>query len=147
MLTSINDIIKPINDNKFILAIIMMFLNISSKHIDFGFTKIQEHALKNIIAREIIIFSIIFVGTRDVIMSFLLTILFFISIEYFFNENSKFCLIPNHLNRMKQVVQQNEGHVTDIELHNALETLKRAEKNNQLNIQNKFINFMKYNKI
>lgn len=147
MLTSLTEVVKPINDNKFLLALIMMFLNISSKYIDFGFSKTQEHALRNGIAREIMIFAILFVGTRDIIISSVLTLLFFISTEYLFNEDSKYCLCPQHFNRMKEVMQQKEGHVTETELNTALETLKKAEKNNQLDRQNKFIHFMKYNKL
>lgn len=147
MITYINDFVKPVNDNKFILALVMMFLNISSKYIDFGFSKTQEHALRNGIAREILIFCVLFVGTRDIVISASLTFLFFISIEYLFNEDSKYCLCPQHFNRMKEVMQQREGHVSDTELNAALETLKKAEKNNQLERQNKFIHFMNYNKL
>lgn len=147
MITYINDFVKPVNDNKFLLAIVMMFLNISSKYIDFGFSKTQEHALRNGIAREILIFCVLFVGTRDIVISTTLTLFFFISIEYLFNEDSKYCVCPQHFNRMKEVMQQKEGHVTETELNTALETLKKAEKNNQLDRQNKFIHFMKFNKI
>ena len=147
MLTSLTEVVKPINDNKFLLALIMMFLNISSKYIDFGFSKTQEHALRNGIAREIMIFAVLFVGTRDIIISSVLTLLFFISTEYLFNEDSKYCLCPQHFNRMKEVMQQKEGHVTETELNTALEILKKAEKNNQLDRQSKFIHFMKYNKL
>lgn len=147
MITYINDFVKPVNDNKFILALVMMFLNISSKYIDFGFSKTQEHALRNGIAREILIFCVLFVGTRDIVISAALTLLFFIFTEYLFNEDSKYCLCPQHFNRMKEVMQQKEGHVTEKELNAALETLKKAEKNNQIERQNKFIHFMNYNKL
>jgi hypothetical protein len=147
MLSSLTEVVKPINDNKFLLALVMMFLNISSKYIDFGFSKTQEHALRNGIAREILIFCVLFVGTRDIIISAALTLLFFIFTEYLFNEDSKYCLCPQHFNRMKEVMQQKEGHVTEKELNAALETLKKAEKNNQIERQHKFIHFMNYNKL
>ena len=147
MITSITEIVKPVNDNKFILALVMMFLNISSKYIDFGFSKTQEHALRNGIAREIMIFAVLFVGTRDIIISAVLTLLFFISTEYFFNEDSKYCLIPHHFNRMKLVMDQTNGDVSEKELNAALEIIKKAEKNNQLERQNNFIHFMKQNKL
>jgi hypothetical protein len=143
----ITDLVKQINDNKFILAIIMMFLNISSKYIDFGFSKTQEHALRNSIAREILVFCVMFVGTRDIIISAIITFIFFISTEYLLNENSKFCLIPHHFNRMKLVMDQTNGTVSETELNAALETIKKAEKNNQLDRQNNFIHFMKQNKL
>lgn len=143
----ITEIVKPINDNKFILAIMMMFLNISSKYIDFGFSKTQEHALRNSIAREILVFTVMFVGTRDIIIATIVTFIFFVSKEYLLNEDSNFCLIPHHFNRMKLVMDQTNGTVSETELNAALETIKKAEKNNQLDRQNNFIHFMKQNKL
>jgi len=143
----LSEVTKPINDNKFLLAIVMMFLNISSKYIDFGFSKTQEHALRNGIAREIMIFAVLFVGTRDIIISSAITILFFIFTEYLLNEDSKFCLFPHHFNRMREVLHQKEGHVTEKELNAALEVIKKAEKNSQIERQGKFIHFMNYNKL
>jgi hypothetical protein len=143
----INDLVKPINDNKFILAIMMMFLNISSRYVDFGLSKAQEHALRNSIAREILVFTVMFVGTRDIIIAAIVTFIFFVSKEYLLNEDSKFCLIPNHFDRMKLVMEQTNGSVSEKELNDALETIKKAEKNNQLERQNNFIHFMNYNKL
>lgn len=143
----ITELVKHINDNKFILAIMMMFLNISSKYIDFGFSKTQEHALRNSIAREILVFTVMFVGTRDIIIATIVTFIFFVSKEYLLNEDSNFCLIPHHFNRMKLVMDQTNGTVSETELNAALETIKKAEKNNQLDRQNNFIHFMKQNKL
>jgi hypothetical protein len=143
----ITDLVKPINDNKFVLALVMMFLNISSKYIDFGFSKTQEHALRNGIGKELLIFCVMFVGTRDIILSAIVTFIFFIFSEYLLNENSKFCLCQKHFDRVKLVMEQTNGIVTEKELNEALETIKKAERNGQLERQNKFIHFMKQNKL
>ena len=42
-------------------------------NIDIGFSKTQEQALKNGLAREILIFSIAFTATRDIVTAFILT--------------------------------------------------------------------------
>ncbi len=143
----ITELVKPINDNKFVLALVMMFLNISSKYIDFGFSKTQEHALRNGIGKELLIFCVMFVGTRDIILSAIVTFIFFIFTEYLLNENSKFCLCQKHFDRVKLVMEQANGNVTEKELNAALETIKKAEQNGQLERQNKFIHFMKQNKL
>jgi hypothetical protein len=143
----ITELVKPINDNKFVLALVMMFLNIGSKYIDFGFSKTQEHALRNGIGKELLIFCVMFVGTRDIILSAIVTFIFFIFSEYLLNENSKFCLCQKHFDRVKLVMEQTNGIVTEKELNEALETIKKAERNGQLERQNKFIHFMKQNKL
>ena len=124
----ITELVKPINDNKFVLALVMMFLNIGSKYIDFGFSKTQEHALRNGIGKELLIFCVMFVGTRDIILSAIVTFIFFIFSEYLLNENSKFCLCQKHFDRVKLVMEQTNGIVTEKELNEALETIKKYKR-------------------
>jgi hypothetical protein len=77
--------LKHINESKFVIGIAMILLNIGSKYVDFKFTKAQEQMLRNGIAREILIFTIVFMGTRDILYAILLTAAFIILSEYAFN--------------------------------------------------------------
>ena len=71
-----------INESKMLVGIAMILLNIGSKYVDFKFTKAQEQLLRNGIAREILIFAIVFMGTRDIMYSLLLTAAFIILSEF-----------------------------------------------------------------
>ena len=98
---NINDLyLNNINTSKLFIGITMIMLNVGSKYVDFKFTKGQEKLLKEGLAREILIFAIVFMGTRDVLYAILLTAAFIILSEYTFNEKSKYCVIPD---RMKQI--------------------------------------------
>lgn len=62
-----------LNDNKFFLGIMMIVLNIGSRHLVDEFSAVPEEYSRNIVLRRIAIFAVCFVGTRDLITSILLT--------------------------------------------------------------------------
>merc|ERR1712100_46356 len=52
-------------------------------------------------ARQLLIFSVLFIATKDVIASVVLTIVFVLFADYIFNENSKLCLLPHSMRKVK----------------------------------------------
>jgi hypothetical protein len=135
--------LKHINESKLLIGIAMILLNIGSKYVDFKFTKSQEQMLRNGIAREILIFTIVFMGTRDILYAIILTASFIILSEYVFNENSEYCLISDKFKKINALIDINaDGIVTPEEEAKALMTLKKAEKNRDENMQNKFSTYL-----
>lgn len=137
---TINDTyLKHINESKFVIGIAMLLLNIGSKYVDFKFTKTQEQMLRNGIAREILIFTIVFMGTRDILYAILLTAAFIILSEYVFNEKSEYCLVPDKFKKISALIDtNNDSIVSPEEEAKALMVLKKAEKNRDENMHNKF---------
>ena len=135
--------LRHINESKFVIGIAMILLNIGSKYVDFKFTKAQEQLLRNGIAREILIFTIVFMGTRDVLYAIILTAAFMILSEYAFNEKSEYCLIPDKFKQLTAMIDtNNDGMVSPEEEAKALMILKKAEKNRDQNIHNKFSTYL-----
>jgi hypothetical protein len=133
------------NDNKLMVGIIMIFLNIGSKYIDFGFSKTQEQALRNGLAKEMLIFAIVFAGTRDIVIAILMTASFVALSDYIFNENSKFCIIPHVLTKIKKNIntkEDDDANITDKDEKAALELLRKLELKRRKNQQIDFVNFM-----
>lgn len=62
-----------LNDNKFFLGIMLLVLNIGSRHLIDEFSTNPEEYSRNIVLRRFAIFAVCFVGTRDLITSILLT--------------------------------------------------------------------------
>jgi hypothetical protein len=130
---------KHINESKLFIGISMILLNIGSKYVDFKFTKTQEQMLRNGIAREIVIFTIVFMGTRDITYAILLTAAFIILSEYIFNDKSKYCLASTKMKKLAaQIDINNDTIITPEEEQKALEILQKAEKNRSQNIQGKY---------
>ena len=129
MITKIRENLASLNNSKFFAGIVMIMLNIGSKYITIELSKTQEEYLKNRVARQILIFSISWMGTRDILMSLALTAIFVVMTEFLFNENSKFCVIPLEYRKYKDVLDLNgDGVVSPDEIKKAEELLKKAKK-------------------
>ena len=62
-----------LNNNKFFLGIMLLVLNIGSRHLIDEFSTNPEEYSRNLVLRRLAIFAVCFVGTRDLITSILLT--------------------------------------------------------------------------
>lgn len=125
--------LQDINTNKLFIGIMMIFMNIGSRYIELKLTNGQEMILKNI-AREVLIFIIAFMGSRDLFIAFVITAVFIILSNFVFNENCKFNLIPEKYKKLISVVDINkDNYVSDDELNKAYDILKKARKQIELN--------------
>tara|TARA_B100001758_G_C18281964_1_gene542114 strand:- start:192 stop:671 length:480 start_codon:yes stop_codon:yes gene_type:complete len=126
---TVNSFISNLNTNKLFIGIMMIFMNLGSRYIEIKLTKSQENILKNI-AREVLIFTIAFVGSRDIVIAFVITAVFLILSKYIFNENSRFNIIPKRLKELESSLDlDGDGKVSDKEIEQAIELLKKANKN------------------
>ena len=83
-----------LNNHPLSAALAMLVLNIGGKYVDFGFTSRQETWLSQLISREIFIFAVVFVATKDMLMAVVITMLVTIFACFVMNENSRFCPFP-----------------------------------------------------
>lgn len=141
---NINDLyLSHINTSKLFIGITMIMLNVGSKYVDFKFTKSQEKLLKEGLAREILIFAIVFMGTRDVVYAILLTAAFIILSEYAFNEKSKYCIIPERMKNITTLIDtNNDGIISPEEEAKALDVLNKAERYRKRDMQQKFSTYL-----
>jgi hypothetical protein len=124
---SFNKYYKSLNNSKLLSGLAMIILNIFSKYVELNISKTQESYIRNAITREILIFTVIFVGTRDIITSLLLTAAFIILSTTIFNERSRMCIIPNKYIVLQDVLDTNKDKlVSDDEIKNAREILNKA---------------------
>lgn len=70
--------LQALNDSKFFLGIMLLVLNIGSRHLVDEFSANPEEYNRNLILRRFAVFAVCFVGTRDLIVSILLTAAFII---------------------------------------------------------------------
>ena len=89
MIAKIKENLASLNNSKFFAGLVMIMLNIGSKYITIELSKTQEEYLKNHIARQILIFSISWMGTRDILMSLALTAIFVVTFSQIFRNLSE----------------------------------------------------------
>lgn len=119
------DIINNLNSSRVFAGIVMILLNIGSKYISVDIGRTFDSILGNPIMRKIFVFTIVFTATRDIVISIILTVLFFILVSYFFNEKSKLCIIP------KKYHLDENYNISKEEIERAKHILQLAEKKEQ----------------
>jgi hypothetical protein len=137
--------INSLNTNKFFAGIIIILLNIGSKVINVQLSKSAEEYLKMNISQQILVFAMSWMGTRDIIASFILTFLFVIISQYLLNEESNYCIIPKkyHILPTLNLDTNNDGEVSEVELNNAISLLEKAKKKKEQQQTHK--NYLSFN--
>jgi len=95
--SNINSYIQNINNSKIFAGLMIIILNITSKFVNFRFSKSVERYLKYTFSKQILIFAIAWMGTRDIYISLIVTASFILCFDYLFNEDSVFCCLPNSI--------------------------------------------------
>lgn len=128
-----NNFYHPINNSKLLAGLGMIILNLFSKYVVLDLSKSQEAFIKNTLTRELLIFVVAFVGTRDLLLSLFLTATFVILSGTVFNEKSRFCVIPEKYKYLHQEVDANrDGKITNDEIRKAQELLYKANMQGKL---------------
>ena len=65
-----------LNSSKFFAGLVMILLNIGSKYITIELSKSQEAYLRNSLGRQMLIFAISWMGSRDILIALALTAIF-----------------------------------------------------------------------
>ena len=83
-----------LNTNPYLIGIFMILLNLGARFLPMELTKQQEAFLQHSFVRPVILFVVIFIGTRNLAVAFWLTLGIFSLLWFFANEKSAFCMIP-----------------------------------------------------
>lgn len=84
--------ILSLNSNPYFIGTMMLLLNLGGRFISLEISKSQEQFFQNPWVRRMLIFTVLFVGTRNVMVAFWMTLFIILCIGYLFNENSSLCL-------------------------------------------------------
>jgi hypothetical protein len=152
-----NYAIHRLNNSLFFAGITMLTLNIGARYIELKLDPSTENFLKTALTKEVLVFSVSWMGTRDLILSLILTAVFVVLADYGLNANSRYCIMPEKYRSMSNSVSMStgiagpsssssvssqnalvggmskSGHspgnvVTDKEISDAMDVLERAKK-------------------
>jgi hypothetical protein len=125
----VNHHIMYLNNSKFFAGIIMILLNIGSKFITIQFSKSTEEYMKMNVCKEILVFAMAWMGTRDIYVALGLTAIFTILSDHLFNEESSLCIVPEKYRILDKIVDTNsDGEVSETELSQAIAILEKAKR-------------------
>ena len=128
----LNHNIMYLNNSKFFAGVVMILLNVGSKFIQIQFSKSTEEYMKYSVSKQLLVFSMAWMGTRDIYTALGLTAVFTILSEFLFNEESHLCIVPPQYRILHKLVDTNEdGVVTDQELSAAMAILEKSRREQQ----------------
>ena len=131
-----NTHIMYLNNSKFFAGVVMILLNVGSKFIQIQFSKSTEEYMKYSVSKQLLVFSMAWMGTRDIYTALGLTAVFTILSDYLFNEECPICIVPHKYRVLHKLVDTNEdGTVTEPELAAAIAILEKAKKEKQRKAQ------------
>lgn len=119
--------LASLNNSKFFAGLVMIMMNIGSKYISIKLTKSQEQYLKNNVAKQMLIFAIAWMATKDILIALSITAIFHVLAMHLLNEESAYCIIPKQWRNFEKLLDEDDdGVVTEKEIENAKEILRKA---------------------
>lgn len=85
-------VFMSLNTNPYFIGLMMLLLNLGGRFIGMEVSKEQEKVFQHPIVRKALIFTVIFVATRNIFVALSMTVVVLLLISYLFNENSDLCL-------------------------------------------------------
>ena len=89
-----NSKMMELTNSKYFAGIMMLTLNLGPRFLVMELSQNQEQILSNKIIRRFVLFSVLFVATRDIWVSITLTAAFIVLVTGIFNEDSDYCVVP-----------------------------------------------------
>ena len=125
----IHNHIMFLNNSKFFAGIVMILLNVGSKFIAIQFSRSTEEYLKLNITKQILVFAMAWMGTRDIYTALILTAVFTVLSDHLFNEESPYCIVPKKFRVLANVIDtSNDGIISEQEINDAISILERARR-------------------
>lgn len=118
--------VTTLNNSKLFAGLMIILLNIASKFVTFKLSKSMESYLKFTFSKQVLVFAMAWMGTRDIYIALFMTLAFTIFMEHLFNEESPFCCLPEEFTDYH--VSLLDEKVSDEDIRKAKEVLEKADK-------------------
>jgi len=91
-ISPVDSFLHIFNTNPYFIGLMMLILNLGGRFISLEVTKKQELFLQLPWVRRVLIFTVLFVATRNIWVAFWATVTVVLFLGYLFNENSALCI-------------------------------------------------------
>ena len=122
--TYLHENIKRINDSKIFAGLMIITLNIVSRFVTINLSKSMEAYLKYTFSKYILVFTIAWMGSRDIYIASTVMFIYIIVVDYLLNDDSVFCVLPEEFKDYHTDLLENDGENQDV----SEEDIKKAEK-------------------
>ena len=134
----VNNAINSLNSSTFFAGIMMICLNIGSRYIQLNLDESTESYIKYALTKEILVFTISWMATRNIYSALVLTAVFVVLADFALNEKSKYCILPKDFIKSRKLGEYtNNKVITEKEFNDAMDIVEKyktqKKKSNQLN--------------
>jgi chromate transport protein ChrA len=116
--------IKAVNDSKIFAGLMIITLNIVSRFVNIKLSKTVESYLKYTFSKYILVFTIAWMGTRDIYIALTIMTIYVIIMDYLLDDDSVFCVLPEGFKEYHNELSETDGENGEV----SEEDIKRAEK-------------------
>ena len=142
MFKTIHELISSLNSNMFFAGIMMLTLNIGSRYVQLNLSPSAESYLKYAITKEFLVFTIAWMGTRNIYVALTLTAVFVVLADYAFNDKSNFCILPEKFKKLQDSIDMNNDKIiSELEIKSAMDILEKAKNQRENRIQLGYLSF------
>ena len=83
-----------LSSNKYILGLMILLINLGARYIGNELNEFSHKVLNHKFARRFLIFLVIWMGSRDLVVSIIITTCFILLSNTLLNEQSTYCILP-----------------------------------------------------
>jgi len=83
-----------LSSNKYILGLMILLINLGARYIGNELNEFSHKVLNHKFARRFLIFLVIWMGSRDLVVSAVITTCFILLSNTLLNEQSNYCILP-----------------------------------------------------
>ena len=127
----VHEQVQALNSSKIFAGIMIITLNIVSRFVNIKLSKTMESYLKYTFSKYVLVFTIAWMGTRDIYIALFIMGCFVIASDFLFDEESMFCILPDEFkDHHLTILEENEAktNVTEEEIANAKKVLEKAKE-------------------
>ena len=143
----VNNAINSLNSSTFFAGIMMICLNIGSRYIQLNLDESTESYIKYALTKEILVFTISWMATRNIYSALVLTAVFVVLADFILNEKSKYCLLPKKFIKSRKLGEYtNNKVITDKEYSDAVDLVQSYKTQKSKSSQLNYLDAYKMNK-
>jgi hypothetical protein len=120
--------VQVINNSKIFAGLMIITLNVVSKFANIKLSKTMESYFKYTFSRQILVFAIAWMGTRDIYVALFITCCFILATEYLFHEESDYFILSEEFRDYHIGLLDNETEVTEEDVRKAKVILEKAKQ-------------------
>jgi hypothetical protein len=142
-LSSMHGYVSELNNSAVFAGLVMLIMNVGSRYVQINLSESTEEYLKHILKKEILVFAIAWMGTKNIYYSLIITTCFTLLADYFTNEESDYCMLPTHFKELRKLngdaKKAETEFVSDVEINKAIGVLEKAKRQKQRDKQEEIL--------